>query len=620
MVADSAPLAVAVADLSGRIVHVNDEFVTLWRLSDRREAIGRPVEEFWQDRDRANAVVDAMRTEGAWHGGLTARLGDGTALELEVSATLVMGEDSRPICMLSSFVDLTDRKRMTEVAREGEERFRRVFEQGTFAMAMSSRDFRFYKVNAAFCSMFGYTEEEFATLTFREITHRDHLGADTDGVARLTRGEIPVYQTEKRYITKSGAVIWGKLTLSVLRDSEGGFLHYLAMIENIDERRRAEAAMQRAERLESLSVLAGGIAHDFNNLLLGILGHIDLARRTLSHDSRAMPYLEEALAVSGRATALTEQLLTFAKGGAPRKETVSLREIIDRVTRFALSGSNVACNLSLPEDLWACEADEDQLTRAIENVVINARQAMPSGGTLAISARNVPTSDRLPPPLQSGQYVKVDVVDHGSGIPEHIRAHIFDPFFTTKPRGSGLGLATAFSILKRHGGHIDVASTLGEGSTFTLYIPSTARTSESATHRTATVASRPHAVLVMDDDPIVRQVAAEMLRSAGHLVSLAEDGEQAVEIYRSAEAEGRPFDVVILDLTVPGGMGGAQAIGELLALDPSARVVASSGYSADPIMSDPEKYGFIDSLAKPYECDGLLRVVESASRGAVGRE
>jgi len=531
---------------------------------------------------------------------------------LEDLGQLVFDADGNVTGMAGVLHEVTHRKLAEEALRESEERFRLVFEQGAFAMAMSDEQFRFYKVNTTFCSMLGYSEEEFAHLTFRDITHPDHLEADTANVERLVRGEIPVYKTEKRYVTKSGETLWGRLTLSVLRDSSGAFLHILAMIEDIDERRKAKQALQNAQRFESLAFLAGGIAHDFNNLLVGILGNIDLAKAALpGRNQQAARHLEQAISISSRASALTQQLLTFTKGGAPALAPVSLGDLVDSVARFALSGSDLGCTVSIPDDLWACDADETQLARALENLLINARQAMPMGGTLGVVARNVPGAEVVPP-LEPGRYVALSVTDQGTGIPEEVLAHIFDPFFTTKAAGSGLGLATALSIVKRHGGHIDVRSIVGEGSTFTVYLPASLcpRASEQVA-REAPEGNGELSILVMDDEPTVRAIVTDMLDSGGHHVETVEGGEAALVAWHEARARGRPYDIVLLDLTIPGGMGGAQVVSELRALDPSLRAIASSGYSDDPIMVNPRRFGFCASLPKPYLTRDLLRVVET---------
>ena len=582
---------------------------------DPEEVMARGVMDYIHPHDRERVAEELLR-------GLTTGEVFPTVFRILTSTGEVrwLEDHGRTVCDAEGHVtglagvlrDVTDRVLAEEALRESEERLRQVFEQGPFAMAMSGKDFRFYKVNAAFCSMFGYTEQELADLTFKEITHPEHVGVDIENVEKLARGEIPVYKTEKRYIAKSGEALWGSLTLSVIRDSSGEFLHFLVLIENIDERRRAESALQIAQRFESLSVLAGGIAHDFNNLLVGILGNIDLARMQLPPGSTAARHLQRAISISDRASSLTQQLLTFSRGGAPVMSHVALPDLISTIVRFTLSGSNVASKLSIPEDLWACRADEAQLARAVENILINARQAMPTGGTITITAENLTLAEADVPPLAQGRYVAIAVTDQGEGIPERARPHIFDPFFTTKVEGTGLGLSTAFSIVKRHGGHVDVRSEVGEGSTFTMYLPAS-KSEERAepTVRSEVADACELSILLMDDEVSVRVVAAEMLRLMGHVVTEVESGGQAIEAHSRAAKEGRPFDVVILDLTIPGGVGGQQVVEELVAIDPSVVAIASSGYSEDPVMAEPERFGFKASLSKPYLYSDLLRVIQA---------
>jgi PAS domain S-box-containing protein len=602
--------AVAVADLEGRLVHVSDSFLALWREKERKAVIGRSTIDFWQDTLKAQAAVDALNSVGVWRGEMTARRRDGSHFELGISATVVPGSDGRPAYMMALFTDITRRRRAAEKLIESEERFRRIFEQGPFAMAMSDKDFHFFKVNPAFCSMFGYTVEELNQITFKEITHPDHLGSDIENIERLMRGEISIYQTEKRYITKPGTVMWGALTLSLLRDSGGAFQYFLVMIENIDERKRAEQAMRDVQRFESLAVLAGGIAHDFNNLLLGIFGHIELAKIELPAGSETTMHLDSALSVSRRATALTQQLLTFTKGGAPKKETFPVPELLSEVAQFSLSGSNISFSVEAPDSLWFCQGDEAQVSRALENIIINARQAMPAGGTIKIDARNLGVERGAIPTLEPGPYVRIEISDQGIGIREQQLRRIFDPFFTTKSAGSGLGLSIAFSIIKRHGGHIDVQSELERGSVFTIYLPASSSDSRPATQPVDIDAPAENlSILLMDDEPTVRHVTAEMLLAAGHRVTAVEDGELAIHEYRKAMKDGGRFDMVILDLTVPGGMGGGQVVQKLLDMDPTARVIAASGYSEDPIVANPEKFGFRGSLRKPYMLDSLLRLI-----------
>jgi two-component system, cell cycle sensor histidine kinase and response regulator CckA len=509
--------------------------------------------------------------------------------------------------------DITETWKIKEVLRESEERFRRVFNQGPVAIAILNRDFQFTEVNPAFCTMLGFSEQEFLKRTFIDITHPEHLEADLDNVARLVRGESPFYQTEKRYVAKNGRIIWGSITLSVMRDNEGKFLHFLAIIKDITDRKKTEDEVLRSQKLEALGVLAGGIAHDFNNLLAGVFGFLDLARESIDPGHRAAGYLRNAFLAFERAKALSRQLLTFAKGGAPVTYPVSVDGILRESCNLAMSGSNVNCTFALEENLAVVEADENQLSQAFSNILINARQAMPGGGTVAVSAENRTLKEKSGIPLPKGEYVAIVIRDEGIGIPENIIGRIFDPFFSTKQQGSGLGLATTYSIIKRHGGHIEAASAPGKGTVITILLPASARAipaSDAVAEDILALLRGSGRVLVMDDEKDIRDITAKVLTEAGYTVVAVPEGRIAVERYREAFAAREPFSLVILDLTVPGGMGGEKAIAELQKIDPGVVAVVSSGYSENAILNDPNAYGFAGKIAKPYRTLELLRVVK----------
>lgn len=377
---------------------------------------------------------------------------------------------------------------------------------------------------------------------------------------------------------------------------------------------RLEREIQRAQRLESLGLLAGGIAHDFNNILTGVLGNISLCRTLVAPSDPIHERLLEAEKALLRARDLTAQLLTFARGGMPVKKPSDLRDLILESATFVLRGSRSKCEFDLPDDLWPVEVDPGQISRVIENLVLNADQAMPEGGVITIRAQN------LLDPGGSLRRVQVSVTDHGVGIPEEHLEHLFDPYFTTKKGGRGLGLATCYSILRHHGGSISVESRVGHGSTFSLVLPATTATPP-RTRDSGDGIPRGHGrVLVLDDEPLVRSVATQILGHLGYEAVAVADGREAVAHYRQARESGRPFDLVVLDLTVPGGVGGVETLDLLRRLDPEVRAVVSSGYSSDPIMADYPKHGFRGVVAKPYtvgEMGRMLReVLAHRARGS----
>jgi PAS domain S-box-containing protein len=420
---------------------------------------------------------------------------------------------------------------------------------------------------------------------------------ETGGVVGLANHTVLVSRDgTERILADSGAPIRGK---------DGEIIGVVLVFRDVTERRKMEEELQKVEKLESIGVLAGGIAHDFNNILTAILGNITLAKIYAESDDKILERLTEAEKASLRAKDLTQQLLTFSKGGAPIKKTASIRELLKDSVSFILRGSNVKCEFFLPDDLWSVELDEGQMNQVINNLVINAQQAMPEGGVMNVRAENMAVGKGHGLPLKEGKYVKIAIEDQGTGISKEHLSRIFDPYFTTKQKGSGLGLTTAYSIIKNHDGYISVESRLGEGTCFNIYLPA----SEKEIVENKAVEERPLVgkgrILVMDDEELVRNVAGEMLKSIGYDVEFAREGTEAIEVYKKAKDSGEDFDVVIMDLTIPGGMGGKEAIKKLFEIDPGVRAIVSSGYSNDPIMSNFKKYGFRGVVAKPYKIKEL---------------
>jgi len=381
----------------------------------------------------------------------------------------------------------------------------------------------------------------------------------------------------------------------------------IVTLEDITEHKRMEEELLKAEKLESVGILAGGIAHDFNNILTGIMGNIGLAKMYAKPEGRVHQRLAEAERASLRAKDLTRQLLTFAKGGAPVKQAASIAGLIIDSAGFSVRGTNVRCAFSVPDDLWPVELDEGQMSQVISNLVINAVQAMPEGGTIQVRAKNVTVDEEQMPALKAGRYVQVTVEDQGIGISEEHLPKIFDPYFTTKQKGSGLGLAICYTIVKNHNGTITVDSELGEGATFNIYLPATHKEIPNRRVVETMIPAGKGRILVMDDEQVVREVAAEMLSHLGYEVETAGDGAEAIVKYEEAKETGRPYDAVIMDLTVPGGLGGKEAIRQLHEIDPEAKAIVSSGYANDAIMANFRRYGFDGVVSKPYSVQELSR-------------
>jgi CheY-like chemotaxis protein len=360
-----------------------------------------------------------------------------------------------------------------------------------------------------------------------------------------------------------------------------------------------------------LSILAGGIAHDFNNLLTGVLGNISVAKSNLNLEDSIYRFLDEAEKAAIRSKDLTQQLLTFAKGGAPVKKIVSVPDLIKESASFALRGSDVRCEFVVQEDLWQAQVDEGQISQVINNLIINADQAMPQGGVVRVKIENLEKKREDNLPMPDGEYLRISIQDHGIGIQEQHLQKIFDPYFTTKQKGSGLGLAIAYSIIKKHNGHISLESRLGEGTTFHIYLPASRVKEKPGGFPGLEPLEFSCRVLVMDDEGVVREVAESMLEHLGCDVETVSDGAEAVEEFKKARDSEKRFDIVLMDLTIPGGMGGEEAVKKLLEIEPDVKVIVSSGYSNDPIIANFRDYGFSGYVIKPYKMDDLSRTLRT---------
>ena len=598
---------------TGKVLYASPAFEEIWGRSCQA-VCGSPSA--WlesvhpEDRDRVAAEAATQASGRATDQEYRVVRPDGSVRWIRDRAFPIRDENGA-LCRVAGIAeDMTERKRAEEALRRSEQRLRTTRDAMADAIHVADRGLRIVLFNTA----------------FRDWCRE--LGLGTDFVGRSVIEVFPflpdsvrdeyaqVFEAGEPLITVETTSVGERRIVTETRKIpvfEGDRVaRAITIVRDITQQRRAEEELQRAERLRSLSLLAGGIAHDFNNMLMGIMASISLARLDRGAGRDTVALLAEAEESVLRAKGLAQQLLTFSRGGAPVLRAASVGELLRPTARFALAGSNVRCQFALPDGLWAAEMDVGQIGQVVQNLVINAQQALPGGGVVGISAQNVTLEPDELPPLPRGRYVKIAVADRGVGIPAEHLPQVFDPYFTTKGAGNGLGLAVCHSIVAKHKGHIRVDSEPGVGTTFEVFLPASQRAVPPTRKKRRAVAARRGRLLLMDDDDLVRRGAGRMLEVIGYEVESVEEGAQAVEAYRRAAEAGRAFDVVVLDLTVPGGMGGLECIAKLLEIDPGVLAIVSSGYSEDPIMAQFRDHGFHGVVPKPYTMEELSDALRRA--------
>ncbi|MFC1490518.1 PAS domain S-box protein [Candidatus Latescibacterota bacterium] len=522
----------------------------------------------------------------------------------------VIGKDGNNYGRIWTFRDITEHKKAEEALRESESRFRLMFNNSNDAILVhkimpDGTPGKYIEANEVACQRYGYSKEELLQMKPMDLVPPESMENLSEIIKQLQKVGHATW--EGIHITKDGSPIAEELSNSVF-DFLGKPL-VLASARDITEHKQLEEEQAKASKLESIGLLAGGIAHDFNNILASILGNTSLAKLKFDRNSEEYKLLTETENATVNATKLTQQLLTFAKGGAPVKEITEISELIRETTGFSLRGSNVHYRTTIAPDLSNAFVDKGQISQVIRNLVINAKQAMPKGGTIKINAKNVIVTPNDKRSLREGHYIRISVADKGNGISAAHLTKIFDPYYTTKQMGSGLGLATCYSIIRRHDGHIEVKSKVGVGTIFTFYLPASEKKIKSKKTAKEETAVKTGKILVMDDDDMLRRMVTRLLENSGNEVIEARDGVEAIKKYKMAMKSKNPVDVVIMDLTIPGGMGGKEAIKKLLEIDPNAKVIVSSGYANDPVVSYFDAYGFKGYIPKPYMLKDFMKVL-----------
>jgi PAS domain S-box-containing protein len=605
------------------LVDVNQLTLRLLGAGSKAELVARLKDIYTESLIRVRCD-NAVRI---WNGVLTAagefevRRLDGERLNLAFHWRM-LEEGGKPSFgrTQSVLVDITEKLAAERRLRESEGRYRELFERAAGGIYRSSPEGAFLTVNPALARMFGFARpEEMIAWAERHPAQSLYVKPGRRDEFRAAFGAAgQVSDFESEVLAGDGRTIWISENAREVRDGQGRLLYYEGFVADITARRQLVAEMGRASKLEAVGILAGGIAHDFNNILTVVLGNVTLAEADTDADSAISARLADARRATLRARDLTLQLLTFAKGGEPLKASVDLPELLKESASFALHGAKARAEFHIATDLWPVHADKGQLGQVVQNLVINAVQAMPGGGVVTVTAENTEltagSGNSLP--LATGRYVRLAVADNGVGIAREHLAKIFDPYFTTKTQGSGLGLATVYSIVRKHEGYIEADSEPGKGTVFRFWMPAggTAALSAGGASPDKPAPTRAR-VLFMDDEEAIRGMAVIFMDRLGFECETAADGAEALRKYREAMEAGRKYEAVVMDLTVPGGMGGREAMEHLRHLDPAVRAIVSSGYSRDPVMASHQAHGFKAVLPKPYGLAQLRKTLNEVLDG-----
>ncbi len=617
---DSAHEGIISADLHGTIVSWNPAAEAMFGFQ-QKEIIGQSIlmllEEGYRDIYR-KGLEDISYGAPVVHPiqqplELTGLRQSGEAFPLEISLTSwKVGLDTHYGFILR---DISDRKHLEQSLVAEKDRLVTTLQSLNEGIITTDREGRITFLNPLAEQITEWAHQDAVSRPLQDVFRliNEHSPTENDTTLTISAASPTLNEPDapRQIITKHGIQRTISMRETPIRDRNSHLLGTVIVFHDMTDQRRHYDEQQRISKLNSLGVLAGGLAHDFNNLLTTILGNVFVAKLRMIPQDPLTQNLEQAEHACLRAKELTQQLLTFAKGGAPIKTSIALGDLIRKSAIFALSGSSISCHFDIPNDLWPLDADASQLRQVIQNMTINARQAMSPGSHFSIRVENAALSNAatLPSPaLPLGNYVKILFEDQGAGIQEHDLPNIFDPYFTTKPGASGLGLATAHSIIQQHQGHISVDSEVGKGTTVTVYLPSSYSTVDIDDRIIIKGRGR---ILVMDDEQSIRRMVDDALTQFGYEVISVEHGQAAIDVFSETLESGNFFDAILLDLTIPGGMGGKEAIQHLRKLDPHVKAIVTSGYSDDPIMSDFQTYGFQGILVKPYKIVDLAKTLES---------
>jgi two-component system cell cycle sensor histidine kinase/response regulator CckA len=498
------------------------------------------------------------------------------------------------------------------------DRFRAIFDISPLGIAIADRHGGLLEANPAFLAMFGYSLQEAQGRNFLDLTHPEDRDTIAGLVQDVRNGKTDSYQAEKRCVCKDGREFWAVVRCTALRDGRGDITHWLGIMEDISARRAAERERQRlatqvqqAQKMEAIGTLAGGIAHDFNNLLMGIQGNISLLLLDKAPDHRDVTYLKNVEKSVMRASELTRQILGFARGGKYEVKATDINALLEKTAEmFGRTRREITIRKDLQKAPWKIEADQSQLQQVLLNLLVNAWQAMPGGGELVLQTANVVFEaghPDTPADAVPGPHVRIDVTDTGVGMDTHTQARIFEPFFTTreKGQGTGLGLSSAFGIVKNHNGFITVRSEKGRGSTFSVFFPAASGAVTQKPKPAGAGRGGGSTILLVEDEEMVANIGRQMLERLGHRVIVAQTGDEALALYEKRRAE---IDLVILDMIMP-GIGGGAVFDRIRVIDPQAAVLLSSGYSLNGQALEIMKRGCRGFIQKPFSIEQLKQKI-----------
>ena len=618
---ESAPEAVVLVDNNSRILRMNNEFTKMFGYTPA-EALGQSIDKLIASQDFIDEAASLTKqvADGRRVGLETIRCHkNGTLIDVSLLGAPIKVE-GRQVAVYAIYRDITTRKQAEEALAEEKERLSVTLRSIGDGVITTDIEGKIVLINKVAEKLTGWRQVEAIGKPLSEVFHiineKSRKRCKNPFEKVVKSGEITGLANNTILIARNGIERIIADSGAPIRDKDSKIIGIVLVFRDITEKRKMEEELLKASKIESVGILAGGIAHDFNNILTAMIGNISLAKEYSRPEDEIFKVLIKMEKASMQAKDLTQQLLTFAKGGIPIKKTIFIVDLIKDSTVFALRGSNVRCEFFIPDDLWPVEIDEGQISQVINNLIINADQAMPGGGVINVSAENIIIDTKKALPLKKGKYIELSIEDHGIGIANEHLQKIFDPYYTTKQKGSGLGLAITYSIIKSHNGQITVESEVGTGTIFYIYLPaSLEKAPKSEWQSEVKLVFGKGRVLVMDDEEVVRDVAGKMLEYLGYEVEFAKDGREAINLYREAKRSRIPFDVVILDLTVPGGMGGEESIKKLIEIDPEIKAIVSSGYSNDLIMANFKEYGFAGVVSKPYKIQELSVVFNKVTKG-----